>query len=363
MEELFPLNSRFCTRRRALGLIAGGAALALAPKGEAAWKLVTLDGQEYVTVKGIKEFYKFTAVERSGATVALRSARLVLRLRSGSQEMYVNGVKFMLSLPVTSQGNDVLVSRIDLSKLIDPVLRPSHIAKGPPFTTVVVDPGHGGHDSGARGVFGNEETYTLDTSLRLARLLQARGLKVLMTRTRDSYPSLPQRVAAANAAPSSIFVSVHFNSGGSNAQGVETYAVTSYWLRKTLKRVEDARDILREGIRNNPKSFELLFAMGQVYEQEDKDHEKARNIWLASEKFWEEQTIEAKETSVGQYGKITVNLARLESEAGNLPLSIQYFELTKLTSPQPEAVQKQIDEIKARMPRTTNSTPVFEPTR
>ena len=46
MEELFPLNSRFCTRRRALGLIAGGAALALAPKGEAAWKLVTLDGQE-----------------------------------------------------------------------------------------------------------------------------------------------------------------------------------------------------------------------------------------------------------------------------------------------------------------------------
>ncbi len=146
-------------------------------------------------------------------------------------------------------------------------------------------------------------------------------------------------------------------------QGVETYAVTSYWLRKTLKRIEDARDILREGIRNNPKSFELLFAMGQVYEQEDKDHEKARNIWLAAEKFWEEQPIEAKETSVGQYGKITVNLARLESEAGNLPLAIQYFELTKLTSLQPEAVQKQIDEIKARMLRTTNSTPVFEPAR
>ncbi len=282
MEELFPLNSRFCTRRRALGLIAGGAALALAPKGEAAWKLVTLDGQEYVTVKGIKEFYKFTAVERSGATVALRSARLVLRLRSGSQEMYVNGVKFMLSLPVTSQGNDVLVSRIDLSKLIDPVLRPSHIAKGPPFTTVVVDPGHGGHDSGARGVFGNEETYTLDTSMRLARLLQARGLKVLMTRTRDSYPSLPQRVAAANAAPSSIFVSVHFNSGGSNAQGVETYALAPQGTNRSRKEDNENDAVRFRGNSRDSENIALATAVhaSMLYQLKAVDRGVLRDRWF-----------------------------------------------------------------------------------
>lgn len=282
MEELFPLNSRFCTRRRALGLIAGGAALALAPKGEAAWKLVTLDGQEYVTVKGIKEFYKFTAVERSGATVALRSARLVLRLRSGSQEMYVNGVKFMLSLPVTSQGNDVLVSRIDLSKLIDPVLRPSHIAQGPPFTTVVVDPGHGGHDSGARGVFGNEETYTLDTSMRLARLLQARGLKVLMTRTRDSYPSLPQRVAAANAAPSSIFVSVHFNSGGSNAQGVETYALAPQGTNRSRKEDNENDAVRFRGNSRDSENIALATAVhaSMLYQLKAVDRGVLRDRWF-----------------------------------------------------------------------------------
>ena len=282
MEELFPLNSRFCTRRRALGLIAGGAALALAPKGEAAWKLITLDGQEYVTVKGIKEFYKFTAVERSGATVALRSARLVLRLRSGSQEMYVNGVKFMLSLPVTSQGNDVLVSRIDLSKLIDPVLRPSHIAKGPPFTTVVVDPGHGGHDSGARGVFGNEETYTLDTSMRLARLLQARGLKVLMTRTRDSYPSLPQRVAAANAAPSSIFVSVHFNSGGSHAQGVETYALAPQGTNRSRKEDNENDAVRFRGNSRDSENIALATAVhaSMLYQLKAVDRGVLRDRWF-----------------------------------------------------------------------------------
>ena len=282
MEELFPLNSRFCTRRRALGLIAGVASLSLAPKGEAALKLITLDGQEYVTVKGIKEFYKFTAVERSGATVALRSARLVLRLRSGSQEMYVNGVKFMLSLPVTSQGNDVLVSRIDLSKLIDPVLRPSHIAKGPPFTTVVVDPGHGGHDSGARGVFGNEETYTLDTSMRLARLLQARGLKVLMTRTRDSYPSLPQRVAAANAAPSSIFVSVHFNSGGSNAQGVETYALAPQGTNRSRKEDNENDAVRFRGNSRDSENIALATAVhaSMLYQLKAVDRGVLRDRWF-----------------------------------------------------------------------------------
>jgi N-acetylmuramoyl-L-alanine amidase len=256
--------------------------LALASRGEAAWKLVTLDGQEYVTVKGIKEFYKFTAVERSGATVALRSARLVLRLRSGSQEMYVNGVKFMLSLPVASQGNDVLVSRIDLSKLIDPVLRPSHIAKGPPFTTVVVDPGHGGHDSGARGVFGNEETYTLDTSLRLARLLQARGLKVLMTRTRDSYPSLPQRVAAANAAPSSIFVSVHFNSGGSHAQGVETYALAPQGTNRSRKEDNENDAVRFRGNSRDSENIALATAVhaSMLYQLKAVDRGVLRDRWF-----------------------------------------------------------------------------------
>jgi tetratricopeptide (TPR) repeat protein len=141
-------------------------------------------------------------------------------------------------------------------------------------------------------------------------------------------------------------------------QAVETYAVTSFWLRKNLKRVEDARDILREGIRNNPKSFELLFAMGLIYEQEDKNAEKARNIWLAAKKFWEQQSSEAKEATLDAYGKITVNLGHLENEAGNLNLAIKYYELTKLTSPQPQAIQKQIDEIRSRMANVTNAPAV-----
>jgi tetratricopeptide (TPR) repeat protein len=132
-------------------------------------------------------------------------------------------------------------------------------------------------------------------------------------------------------------------------QAVGTYAVTSFWLRKNLRRVEDAREILRDGIRNNPSSPELLHAMGQIYEAEDKNPEKARNIWLAAKKFWEQQPAKVKEDNLQMYGKITVSLARLEKESGNVPLAIQYFELTKLTSPNPAAIQKQIDELKAQL--------------
>ncbi len=146
-----------------------------------------------------------------------------------------------------------------------------------------------------------------------------------------------------------------------NPQAVETYAVTSFWLRKNLKRVEDARGVLREGIRNNPKSFELLFAMGLIYEQDDKNDEKARNIWLAAKRFWEDQSVDAKEVSLDSYGKITVNLAHLETEAGNLKLAIQYYELTKLTSPQPDSIQKQIDSIKSRLSGVTAPTGELTP--
>jgi N-acetylmuramoyl-L-alanine amidase len=256
--------------------------LAWSEPAEAAWKLVTIGGVEYVTAQGIKEFYKFSALERSGATVALRSPRLVLRLRSGSQEMFVNGVKFMLSLPAKSQGADVLVSRIDLSKLIDPVLRPSHIAQGPLFTTVVVDPGHGGHDTGARGVFGNEETYTLDTSLRLAKQLQARGLKVVMTRTRDSYPSLPQRVEMANATPSSVFVSVHFNSGGSSAQGIETYALAPQGTNRSRKEDSETDAVRFRGNSRDSENIALATAVhaSMLYQLKAVDRGILRDRWF-----------------------------------------------------------------------------------
>ncbi|HST30404.1 MAG TPA: N-acetylmuramoyl-L-alanine amidase [Chthoniobacterales bacterium] len=92
-----------------------------------------------------------------------------------------------------------------------------------PFTLVVLDPGHGGQDSGAICGAIYEKDLTLDIAQRVNRLLQAQGLATLMTRVGDSYVSLQDRAAVTNRARDCIFVSIHFNESKKTASGVETY--------------------------------------------------------------------------------------------------------------------------------------------
>ena len=67
-------------------------------------------------------------------------------------------------------------SRRDPRKCIDPVLRPSYITAGNVSDTVIIDPGHGGHDSGARGIYGYEKDFVLKLGLQLKVDLEKRGL-------------------------------------------------------------------------------------------------------------------------------------------------------------------------------------------
>ena len=93
-----------------------------------------------------------------------------------------------------------------------------------PFALVVLDPGHGGQDSGAMCAGVLEKDLTLDIAQRVDRLLQAQGLATLMTRVGDSYVSLPDRAALANRSRACVFVSIHFNEGNEKVtSGVETY--------------------------------------------------------------------------------------------------------------------------------------------
>src|SRR5438309_4843975 len=86
-----------------------------------------------------------------------------------------------------------------------------HTAAPAPFTLVVLDPGHGGQDSGAMCGAIFEKDLTLDIAQRVDRLLQSQGVATLMTRVGDSYVSLADRAAVTNRARDCIFVSVHFN--------------------------------------------------------------------------------------------------------------------------------------------------------
>jgi N-acetylmuramoyl-L-alanine amidase len=91
---------------------------------------------------------------------------------------------------------------------------------------IVIDPGHGGHDTGTIGPTGLEEKdLVLDVSRRLGKLLQTRlGAEIIYTRKDDTFIPLETRTAIANQEAADLFVSVHANSSHDpDARGVETY--------------------------------------------------------------------------------------------------------------------------------------------
>ena len=88
---------------------------------------------------------------------------------------------------------------------------------------ICIDPGHGGTDPGATGCDLQEAAITLDVGLRLKPLLEAAGYSVVMTRDTDVFVELADRTAFANAKGAKAFASVHVNSAGAVATGLETY--------------------------------------------------------------------------------------------------------------------------------------------
>src|SRR5438034_4198721 len=93
------------------------------------------------------------------------------------------------------------------------------------FSTVVVDAGHGGKDSGAYRRYGPpEKLVSLDVAQRLNRKLRESQLKTVMTRSSDVFIPLDERVAIENSEKNAIFVSIHFNdSRRRGIHGFETY--------------------------------------------------------------------------------------------------------------------------------------------
>jgi N-acetylmuramoyl-L-alanine amidase len=204
------------------------------------WEVVTHDGRDYVTIQSLASFYGFPqavppASQLLPADPAQPLARTLL-LDNGKHQIVftldsrlavIDGVNQWLGFPVAAEGDKLVLSRIDLSKTIEPSLRPELISGLNPVDTVVLDPGHGGHDKGAVCIFGSEKDFALDVCFRARKLLEAKGLRVLMTRSDDTFIPLEQRPLVANVTPNSIFVAMHFNdSANPDASGFEIYSIT-----------------------------------------------------------------------------------------------------------------------------------------
>jgi N-acetylmuramoyl-L-alanine amidase len=261
--ENSPPPFRLWTRRHTLlGLIAPAAVLCGAPSARGFdWKLIEHEGRDYVSAQDLQKFYEFPILKREGRHLWFRSQKLVMRWTTGTYDIYINNVKFCLSFPVLEKDARLFISRMDLSKLIHPIIKPSHIQNAVIFDTIVLDPGHGGHDPGAVGALGLEKTYALDTCFRLKRKLETLGYKIIMTRSTDVFVDRPRRVQIANATPKAIFVSVHYNAYTSSALGLETFALAPQGTANTDKALKSSDMIGRRGNERDSENIALATAV------------------------------------------------------------------------------------------------------
>jgi N-acetylmuramoyl-L-alanine amidase len=192
------------------------------------WETATSKGREYVTLRSFCQFYGFGYAAPSGNDrfTSRNATGHSISLKIGSPDLYLDGVHYVMSFPIEGGDHDWLVSRMDVIKLFEPVLRPTEISGRHTIRGVVIDAGHGGSDNGATSRLGNEKTYTLDTAYRLDALLRSAGLKTVFTRRTDVFVDLYERAHIASLYPDYAFVSIHFNSAMEEARGLETYCLS-----------------------------------------------------------------------------------------------------------------------------------------
>jgi N-acetylmuramoyl-L-alanine amidase len=192
------------------------------------WQIEKIDGRPYVTLAQVATFYGMGQPgPASGKKFAASGGGHSIQVELDSREATIDGVHQWLSFPAKVAVGGPCISELDLLKTVDPALRPQNVKGLHPVRTVVLDPGHGGHDNGASSRYGYEKDFALDTARRVRKHLQAAGVKVVMTRNNDTFIDLEARPAVANRIPNSIFVSIHYNSADwkPEACGIETYAL------------------------------------------------------------------------------------------------------------------------------------------
>src|SRR5213595_3872592 len=197
--------------------------------GAADWQIIKVNGHDYLTIENISKFYGLPAeVTSSGDKVQNETVKNPLEFVGGSREVVINGARSWLCFPLIEQDGKFLVSRTDVAKTIEPLVRPHRVPNVGNVETVVLDPGHGGHDKGAVCRYGSEKDFALDVARKLCALLQTKGLRVIMTREGDYFVPLDVRAQIANAARNSIFVSIHFNATNDDpdATGFEIFSFT-----------------------------------------------------------------------------------------------------------------------------------------
>jgi len=112
--------------------------------------------------------------------------------------------------------------------------------------TIVIDPGHGGSDAGAKGQYSYEKDICLDVSLKLGKMIEKEfpDIKLLFTRTTDTYPALHARADYANNNKGDLFLCIHVNSAPAQRKAELTgYKTVTYYTGKGKNRKKKTKKV------------------------------------------------------------------------------------------------------------------------
>jgi N-acetylmuramoyl-L-alanine amidase len=240
-------------------------------------------GKEYVRIDDWARSHGFrTQWTARNEELKVSSAYTTIIFNVDSRRITFNGVVVWLSTPIALRNNTAYIAPLDLSTSIEPVLFPSRTPKK--VTTVCLDPGHGGKDPGNREGREQEKKYTLLLAQEVKSALSKAGLKVVLTRSGDSYPELEERPAIARRRGADLFVSLHFNSADSRAarsvEGVEVYCLTPSRATSTNTRGAGGSTRAEPGNRMDGRNMLLAYhiqrAMIRNLGSEDRGVRRAR---------------------------------------------------------------------------------------
>lgn len=130
-------------------------------------------------------------------------------------------------------------------------------------------------------------------------------------------------------------------------QKITTYVAASYWLRHDPTHADEAEPFLRQGLRANPDSYEILLELGKYYQENKKDQVRARNVWELAWAKWQKQEAAGKKPDELVGAEILGELVTEARTRGDVQSQIRYLERLKQFGFDAESLQKQIDKLKA----------------
>jgi N-acetylmuramoyl-L-alanine amidase len=191
-------------------------------------RTIAAHGDQYIRLKDVASKYGLEYTPLSSSKTRLHSKWSKLDFDTPSRKTTLNGIQVWLHMPSAKVSRQWSITETDRRQVVNPILRPNDHLTRCGHRVVVLDPGHGGNDRGARGKRGVEEKrVVLDIARRARKHLANAGLKVYLTRDVDRYISLEERANKAKRWKADLFVSIHLNASGTpGASGTETYVIT-----------------------------------------------------------------------------------------------------------------------------------------